>query len=100
MTIIVFILVVAGFTLLLVLPFVIAPKIELHDLHKKFNNLKLNSVWIYKSESTNPFNSKKVSVIAKQMGTDGKTPWIIIKHPYGSRSHMKFEEFINNYIQI
>lgn len=69
-------------------------------LHKKFNNLELNSYWTRKSESTNPFNANKVRVIAKQMGTDGKTPWIIIEYQSGFKDYMKFEDFINLYIQI
>ena len=72
----------------------------LRILHKKFNALELNSSWIRKSESTNPFNANKVRVIAKQMGTDGKTPWIIIERQSGYKDYMKFEDFINLYTQI
>ena len=72
----------------------------LRILHKKFNNLELNSSWIRKSESTNPFVADKVRVIAKQMGTDGKTPWIIIERQSGYKDYMKFEDFINLYTQI
>lgn len=72
----------------------------LRILHKKFNALELNSLWTRKSESTNPFNANKVRVIAKQMGTDGKTPWIIIERQSGYKDYMKFEDFINLYTQI
>lgn len=83
-----------------VIPIVIIPKGEQCILYKKFNELELNSSWMRKSESTNPFITVKVRVIAKQMGTDGKTPWIIIEYQSGNRDYMKFEDFIKLYIQI
>lgn len=88
--------------LLFFIAFVIVPKIDLRDLHKKFNALELNSSWIQKTKSTDPFSISviKVRVIAKQMGTDGKTPWIIIERPSGYKDHMKFEDFIKIYTQI
>lgn len=99
MTVIAFILVVVGFVLLMTVPFVIAPKMELWDLHKKFNNLELNSSWTRKTESTNPFTANKVRVIDKQMGTDGKTPWIIIEDQSGYKDYMNFKVFINLYVK-
>jgi len=86
--------------LLIFIAFMIVPKIDLHDLHKKFNELELNSLWIRKTESTNPFTTDKVRVISKQMGTDGKTPWIIIERQFGFKDSLKFENFIDLYIQI
>lgn len=79
---------------------VVIPKGEQLILHKKFNELELNSSWIRRTESTNPFNTTKVRVLAKQMGTDGKTPWIIIERQSGYKDYMKFEDFINLYTQI
>lgn len=100
MTVIAFLAVVLGFVILMAVPFVIAPKIELRDLHKRFNALELNSVWTFKSESTNPFNAPKARVVAKRMGTDGKTPWLIIESSFGPQDYMKFEDFDRLYIQI
>ena len=70
---------------------------KIRDLHKKFNNLELNSLWTQKIESTNPFIANKVRVIAKQMGTDGKTPWIIIEDQSGYKKYMNFKVFTNFY---
>lgn len=72
----------------------------LRVLHKKFNRLELNSSWILKTESTNPFSVNKVRVIAKQMGTDGKTPWVIIESQSGHKDYMRFEYFIKLYMKI
>ena len=83
-----------------VIPFVIIPKREQYILHKRFNELELNSSWIRKTESTNPFITDKVRVITKQMGTDGKTPWIVIERQSGFKDYMKFEDFISIYTQI
>ena len=83
-----------------VIPLVIIPKGKQCILHKKFNKLELNSSWIRKRESTNPFITDKVRVISKQMGTDGKTPWIIIEYQSGFKDYMKFENFIDIYTQI
>jgi len=83
-----------------VIPLVIIPKGEQCILHKKFNELELNSLWTRKTESTNPFSTDKVRVIAKQMGTDGETPWIIIEYQSDNKDYMKFEDFIKLYIQI
>lgn len=100
LAIIAYIALILVILLLFFIAFVIVPKIDLRDLHKKFNNLELNSFWMQKSESTNPFNVYKVRVIAKQMGTDGKTPWIIIERQSGYKDYMKFEYFIKFYTQI
>lgn len=72
----------------------------LRFLHNKFNKLELNSSWTLTTESTNPFSVNKVRVIAKQMGTDGKTPWVIIERQSGHKDYMKFEHFINLYTQV
>ena len=100
LAIIAYIILILVILLIFFIAFVIVPKIDLRDLHKKFNKLELNSLWIRKRESTNPFITDKVRVISKQMGTDGKTPWIIIEHPSGYKDYMKFENFIDIYTQI
>lgn len=100
MEVIVFILVVVGFVLLMTVPFVIAPKMELGYLHKRFNRLELYSVWTQRYESTNPFSGDRVRVINKQMGTDGKTPWVVFTTQFGTTKYMKFKDFIDLYAQI
>ena len=95
-----YIILILVILLIFFIAFVIVPKIDLRDLHKKFNALELNSSWIRKRESTNPFITDKVRVISKQMGTDGKTPWIIIEYQSGFKDYMKFENFIDIYTQI
>lgn len=95
-----YIILILVILLIFFIAFVIVPKINLRDLHKKFNKLELNSLWIQKTESTNPFFANKVKVITKQMGTDGKTPWIIIERQSGYKDYMKFKYFIQFYTQI
>lgn len=97
-------IVVIGFALLGALLFVVASKVtskvNLRNLFKKFNALKLDSYWTLKSDFTNPFDIIKLRVIDKKIGTDGKTPWVIVKRQSGYKDYMKFEDLINHYVQI
>lgn len=67
-------------------------------LAKAFNDLELNSEWILSDYYSEPFGTKKtVTIISKQIGTDGETPWVLYKRQSGSSDIMKLETFLKIY---
>ena len=76
----------------------IVPSIERKNILKAFEELELNSKWITKTNDTNPFKKHhEVMIVTKEMGTDGKTPWIIYERTSGFRDTIKLEDFLRLY---
>lgn len=72
--------------------------IEKIFIKRKFQKLEINSKWV--RDITNPFENDTVRIISKQMGTDGKTPWVMYEYQFGATNTMQFKDFLNLYTQL
>lgn len=91
----IFIIIILGFGLFTFL--VVAPSIEMKRLQRTYEEMKPGDIWIDKRNVTNPFNVYKVRIVTKQMGTDGKTPWVMYEQLSGFRDTMSLKDFVRLY---
>lgn len=72
--------------------------IEKASIKRKFQKLEINSKWV--KDASNPFETNAVRIVTKQMGLDGKTPWVMYEYQSGGKNTMEFKNFLNIYTPI
>lgn len=72
--------------------------IEKIFIKRKFQKLEINSKWV--RDITNPFETNAVRIVTKQMGLDGKTPWVMYEYHFGEKNTMQFKDFLNIYTPV
>ena len=68
-------------------------------IKKIYQKIKPGDIWI-DTNDTDPFHTRSLKILDKQIGTDGKTPWVLYEDSFGFRHTIRLRELIPRYKSV